>query len=47
MATERDVNLAIDLFTVSTLEAAQTGQIELEGGTGTAEHTAAQMIAKR
>jgi len=47
VATERDVNDAIDLFTVSTLEAAKQGEIELEGGSGSAEHTAAQMIQKR
>jgi len=47
VATEQDVNNAIELFTVSTLEAAKQGDIQLEGGAGTAEHTAAQMISKR
>merc|ERR1712060_27729 len=47
VATEEDVNTAIQLFSVSTLEAAKQGEIELEGGTGQAERTALEMIRQR
>jgi len=47
VATAADVNQAIKLFEVSTLQAAQTGEIELEGGTGREERTALEMIKQR
>jgi len=47
VATQSDVNQAIELFTESTLEAAKQGDIQLEGGSGISERTAMQMIAKR
>ena len=47
IATEDDVQTAIQLFTVSTLRAAKMGDIELEGYAGGAERTAEEMIRKR
>lgn len=46
-ATEDDVQLAIQLFTVSTLRAAKMGDIELEGAETGPEHTAEAVIRKR
>merc|ERR1712083_276463 len=46
-ATVDDVNRAIQLFKVSTLEAAKQGEIELEGGSGQGERTAMDQIRKR
>eukprot|EP00316_Scyphosphaera_apsteinii_P011470 CAMPEP_0119297896 /NCGR_PEP_ID=MMETSP1333-20130426/83_1 /TAXON_ID=418940 /ORGANISM="Scyphosphaera apsteinii, Strain RCC1455" /LENGTH=727 /DNA_ID=CAMNT_0007298855 /DNA_START=34 /DNA_END=2217 /DNA_ORIENTATION=+ len=46
-ATEDDVNQAIELFRVSTLQAAKQGDIELEGGSGQGERTAMDQIKKR
>ena len=40
VATEDDVGTAIELFNVSTLQAARMGDIQLEGGGDGAEHSA-------
>ena len=45
-ATEQDVHVAIELFRVSTLQAALMGDIELEGGTGDAERKCEQYFAE-
>ena len=47
VATEDDVQMAIHMFTVSTLRAAKMGDIDLEGDAGGAERTAEEMIRKR
>lgn len=47
VATEDDVQTAIHMFTVSTLRAAKMGDIELEGVSDGAEHTAEEHIRKR
>ena len=47
IATDDDVQTAIHMFTVSTLRAAKMGDIDLEGDSGGAEHTAEEMIRKR
>ena len=46
-ANEDDVQLAIHLFTVSTLRAAKLGDIDLEGGAGSVERTAEELIRRR
>lgn len=47
IATEDDVNMAMQLFSASTLQAAKMGEIELEGGTGEGEQTAVTQIEQR
>ena len=47
VATEEDVQVAIHMFTMSTLRAAKMGGIQLEGEGGSAERTAEEMIRKR
>ena len=47
VATEDDVQMAIELFEKSTMKAAKMGAIELEGGTGDAERTCENLIRQR
>ena len=47
VASEEDVQTAIQMFTVSTLRAAKMGDIQLEGDAGGAERTAEEFIRKR
>ena len=42
-----NVQMAIELFGKSTMEAAKMGAIELEGGTGDAERTCENLIRQR
>ena len=47
VATEDDVGTAIELFNVSTLQAARMGDIQLEGGGDGSEHSAEMQISQR
>ena len=46
VATEEDVATAIELFSVSTLEAAKMGDLEMEGGARTGEEETCEMFIR-